>query len=146
MSKGSKLIYLTMGTENNWKWRLSLAISRKQHKWHGSFDFCETPKLHTQKTIHLVSGAENGWGWQLNLNVSAKQHEWDGSFSLADETRKHRTKMRAIDRYWAECAFPRRWRQQFEIHHFWKGGEVCYFLSPEEHLEQDRILREHGLC
>jgi hypothetical protein len=72
MSKGSKQIYLIMGTEGGWKWRLSFSVSQKQRKWQGSFDFTKTKKLHTQKTIYLTGGAVKGCEWQININVSDK--------------------------------------------------------------------------
>jgi hypothetical protein len=80
MSKGSKQVYLATGSEGGWKWRLSFSVSQKQQKWHGSFDFTEVKKLHTQKTIHLAGGVVKGCEWQLAINVSAKQEKLWGNF------------------------------------------------------------------
>lgn len=135
-----KPIYLTGGSEDGWGWHLKLKVPVKEVNWEGAFDLAIKPSKH--KRVYLTGGGIDGLGWQLYLTVSANGNMWVNSFYLADETRKYRSYRRCMDKAWAVRTFPRQWKEHYELHHNWQNlEETCYFLTPKEHREQDRILR-----
>jgi len=137
MRNKSKTIYLAGGSEERFRWVLLFDVSSDQRKWKGNFVLSSTPKR--AKNIYLAGGADNWWQWRLYLHIFAKeQRRWGGTFTFAGETQKYREQKRNADNKWANKVFPRCWKQQFEIHHDWNGGETCYFLTPEAHREIEK--------
>jgi hypothetical protein len=144
----SKIILLAVGKEEDYGWRLRMSVSAHQRVWHGSFTLAERQGKNNgnkHKNIYLMGSTEKGWQWKLDLVVSDKRIIHGPYFYLQNKTQKYRDSRRKADDRWAIRTFPRCWLKQFEIHHTWRDNETCYFLTKEEHLEQDRILREHGL-
>jgi hypothetical protein len=138
----TKSIYLSGGSVHAFTWQLYLSVSDDQQEWSGNFTLSEAKKINKHRTIYLGGGSEENCGWKLYLNAVFNQRNWLGCFYFENETEKYRNYRRTNDNQWVVKLFPQRWLQQFEIHHDWKGGEVCYFLTPKEHREQDRILRD----
>jgi hypothetical protein len=138
----TKSIYLKGGSEQAFTWQLFLSISEDQQEWSGYFTLSEAKQINKHKTIYLGGGSEENCGWKLNLNAVRNQRNWSGCFFFQNEREKYRDYRRTSDNQWVVKVSPQRWLQQFEIHHDWNGGETCYFLSPKEHREQDRILRD----
>jgi hypothetical protein len=136
-----KKMHLSGGCEENHEWELFLNVSAKQYLWEGHFYLAEKIRKNVSRTTYLASGREEKWGWGLHLNISANQQIWKGSFHVEDVERKYRHERRINDNNWANRSFPRSWKQQFEIHHDWNRGEVCYFLTPEEHHNLHHGLR-----
>lgn len=134
----SRSTYLGGGSEEGYIWQLYLQLSAKQHDWEGCFYLQEEKKKNKHRTIYLSGGTEGAYKWKLNFNAVLNQENWGGSFQFNGETQRYRDYRRTSDNQWAERTFPRRWRQQYEIHHTWQNGEYCFFLTQEQHRERHR--------
>jgi hypothetical protein len=84
------------------------------------------------RTIGLGGGSEEGYEWRARADIT-RNGGVSAHFYTETSLTKYRRDVRAGDRDWAKIKFSRQFRRKYDIHHEWERGEICYFLTPEEH-------------